>query len=88
MPEFIKFDLESAEEYVLFIGHEVFTKKRLILLLNLHGQQFMNAAGMFLEKYQYYAYKVTDFKKKHKQIAISIRFISFYTFTPYVVLLT
>lgn len=52
-PDFIKFDLESAEEFALHNGHRIFSTKRPIILLELHGETALKAAGKFLEKYNY-----------------------------------
>lgn len=53
MPDFIKFDLESAEEFALHNGHRVFTEKKPTILLELHGQKTKDAAGLFFERYNY-----------------------------------
>ena len=50
-PSFIKFDLESAEEYALHNGDLCFTIIRPFVLLELHGEKARDAAGFFLEKY-------------------------------------
>jgi FkbM family methyltransferase len=57
-PDLIKFDLETAEEYALHNGENVFTKKRPKILLELHGRKAMNAAAEFIEKYNYSAVSV------------------------------
>lgn len=54
-PDFIKFDLESAEEFALHNGDRVFSLKRPLVLLELHGDCALVAAGQFLEKYNYSA---------------------------------
>jgi len=61
-PDFIKFDLESAEVYALHNGDRLFKEKRPTILLELHGEQAKNAAGLFLEKYNYKALTVGSFK--------------------------
>lgn len=53
MPDFIKFDLETAEEFALHNGDRVFREKRPLVLLELHGQKAKEAAGLFFEKYNY-----------------------------------
>jgi FkbM family methyltransferase len=53
MPDFIKFDLESAEEFALHNGDRVFKEKRPVILLELHGPKTKEAAGLFFEKYNY-----------------------------------
>lgn len=57
-PDIIKFDLESAEVYALHNGHGLFTGKRPLVMLELHGIEALKAAGEFLEKYDYCAYSV------------------------------
>jgi FkbM family methyltransferase len=52
-PDFIKFDLESAEEFALHNGPRVFSEGRPVLLLELHGEAARDAAGRFLETYRY-----------------------------------
>ena len=54
-PAFIKFDLESAEEFALHNGPRVFRESRPVLLLELHGEAARDAAGRFLETYRYRA---------------------------------
>ena len=60
VPDFIKFDLESAEEFALHNGDKVFKTKKSIILLELHGEKALEAAGLFLEKYNYHAVLVWD----------------------------
>jgi FkbM family methyltransferase len=57
-PDIIKFDLESAEVFALHNGHHLFTNKRPLILLELHGREALEAAADFLEKYDYHAYSV------------------------------
>lgn len=52
-PDFIKFDLETAEEFALHNGDKVFKEKRPLILLELHGEKAKKAAGLFFEKYNY-----------------------------------
>jgi FkbM family methyltransferase len=54
-PDFIKFDLESAEIYALKNGDHVFKNKRPKILLELHGEDCLKAAGVFLKNYSYQA---------------------------------
>lgn len=63
-PSFIKFDLESAEEYALHNGEKLFTGKRPVVLLELHGEKAKTAAGLFLERYNYEAVFITGFTKR------------------------
>jgi FkbM family methyltransferase len=62
-PDFIKFDLETAETYALHNGDNVFTVKRPLLLLELHGDPTSVSAGRFLETYDYAAWDVLDLPK-------------------------
>jgi FkbM family methyltransferase len=57
-PDFIKFDLESAEEVALHNGPHVFGEKRPPVLLELHGRAALTAAGRFLDEYEYRAIDV------------------------------
>lgn len=59
-PDLIKFDLETAEEFALHNGDKVFSIKRPVILLELHGEKALNATGLFLEKYNYKAVLVWD----------------------------
>jgi FkbM family methyltransferase len=52
-PAFIKFDLESAEEFALHNGPRTYREHRPVLLLELHGEAACRAAGRFLEDYRY-----------------------------------
>lgn len=58
VPDIIKFDLETAETYALHNGQELFSNHRPLVLLELHGQEALDAAGSFLETYGYRAYSV------------------------------
>jgi FkbM family methyltransferase len=61
LPDFIKFDLESAEEFALHNGRRVFTEKRPVVLLELHGEGVLSAVGQFLSIYNYVAWDVRQF---------------------------
>jgi FkbM family methyltransferase len=54
-PDFIKFDLEGAEESALHNGEQVFGGLRPVLLLEVHGDKALVATGLFLERYRYAA---------------------------------
>jgi len=54
-PDFIKFDLESAEEFALHNGDRLFVEKKPTVLLELHGEAALIAAGRFLERFNYQA---------------------------------
>lgn len=64
-PDFIKFDLESAEEFALHNGARVFTNRRPVVLLELHGQAAKNAAGDFFERYACEGVPVIDYRTRH-----------------------
>jgi FkbM family methyltransferase len=57
-PDFIKFDLETGEELALHNGKRLFTMKRPLILLELHGDNTVVAAGRFLETYDYVAWDI------------------------------
>ena len=59
-PSFIKFDLESAEEFALHNGDTLFKTIKPVILLELHGEKARDAAGLFFEKYLYTGYLVHD----------------------------
>ena len=71
VPDLIKFDLESAEVFALHNGAKLFTTKRPIVLLELHGQEAMEAAGEFLEKYDYKAMNIFEMNLESKRIFTS-----------------
>jgi FkbM family methyltransferase len=58
VPDIIKFDLETAEIHALHNGPGLFTGRRPLMLLELHGEESMRAAGDFLQTYRYRAYSV------------------------------
>jgi FkbM family methyltransferase len=61
IPDFIKFDVESAEEFALHNGDRVFSEKRPVVLLEVHGEMLLPAVGSFLTKYRYLAWDVREF---------------------------
>ncbi len=61
LPDLIKFDLETAEEYALHNGRQLFSEKRPVLLLEWHGAQVIPAVGRFLQDYDYLAWDVLTF---------------------------
>lgn len=65
-PDIIKFDLESAEVFALHNGHRLFTGKRPLILLELHGREALEAAADFLEKYDYHAYSVWQLDRSER----------------------
>jgi FkbM family methyltransferase len=65
-PDIIKFDLESAEVFALQNGERLFTGKRPMILLELHGSEALEAAGDFLEKYDYNAYSVWQLNRSDR----------------------
>ena len=72
-PSFIKFDLESAEEYALHNGDRCFTIIRPFVLLELHGEKARDAAGSFIEKYNYNAFLLHDVKGRKNAISTSVQ---------------
>ncbi len=58
IPDFMKFDLETAEEFALHNGPRLFSEKRPLLQLELHGEKAPAATGQFLERYDYAAWDV------------------------------
>ncbi len=67
-PDLIKFDLESAEVFALKNGPKLFKNKRPVILLELHGQEALVAAGLFLETYRYKAVSVHEMNSPTKKI--------------------
>lgn len=67
-PDFIKFDLESAEEFALANGDVLFSLHKPFLLLELHGEKARDAAGIFLEKFGYEAKLPGEFAADCKSI--------------------
>ena len=65
-PDYIKFDLESAEIFALHNGDKLFREKRPLLLLELHGINASEAAGRFLEKYNYEGVYIEGFRNKRE----------------------
>jgi FkbM family methyltransferase len=63
-PDFIKFDLETAEEKALHNGERLFSTKRPVLLLELHGESVHPSVCRFLEKYDYSAWDILKFEDK------------------------
>lgn len=61
LPDLIKLDLETAEEYALHNGRQLFTEKRPIMLLEWHGAGVIPAIGRFLQSYDYLAWDVLTF---------------------------
>lgn len=70
-PDFVKFDLESAEEFALHNGERTFREKRPIILLELHGPAAKRAAGEFLERYDYEAVRVGDYHSRRQVLRTS-----------------
>jgi len=63
MPDFLKLDLEGAEMVALHNGQRVFTEKRPILLLELHGDKVLSSVGDFLSEYSYCGWDVRYFNQ-------------------------
>lgn len=63
LPDLIKLDLETAEEYALHNGSRIFREKRPIVLLEWHGPAVIPAIGRFLQEYDYVAWDVLRFNR-------------------------
>lgn len=63
LPDFVKFDLETAEAVALHNGDRMFAEKRPVLLLEVHGEKVLPAVGGFLSKYDYFARDVREFNQ-------------------------
>ncbi|TZF86213.1 FkbM family methyltransferase (plasmid) [Pedobacter sp. BS3] len=70
-PDLIKFDIESAEVYALMNGHKLFTEKKPILFLELHGKEAFETTALFLEKYKYCAKDIAHFNNPSKAVCSS-----------------
>ena len=62
-PDFIKFDIEGAETHALTNGRRLFTEKRPVMLLELHGDEALSGLGEFIEKYQYRCWDIRLFNQ-------------------------
>jgi hypothetical protein len=71
-PDFMKFDLESAEEFALHNGARIFSEKRPVVLLELHGDKVLPAVGRFLAEYNYLAWDVVQFDCPEAQPLVDI----------------
>lgn len=60
-PDFVKLDLEGAETHALHNGGRLFSGKRPVVLLELHGTQAVAALGRFLKEYRYRCWDVRYF---------------------------
>jgi FkbM family methyltransferase len=60
-PAFIKLDLEGAEVMALHNGDRLFSTKRPVVLLEVHGPAALSALGQFLQKFDYGAWDVRYF---------------------------
>ena len=76
-PDFIKFDLETGEEFALHNGGKVFREKRPLVLLELHGEKAKEAAGLFFEKYNYGGVFMSDMPHATKRIRSLTEFQKF-----------
>ena len=70
-PNFIKFDLEGAEVFALQNGNRVFSEKRPVILLELHGgkehPEIITSVGSFLVKHNYLAWDVRSFDQRETE---------------------
>lgn len=62
-PDFVKFDLEGAEIAALRNGDRLFSQRRPVLLLEVHGEAALDACGHFLEQYSYMAWDIRYFNQ-------------------------
>lgn len=62
VPDFIKFDLETAEEFALHNGQHLFSAKRPVLLLELHGRAVFPAVARFFESFGYQGWNILEFQ--------------------------
>ena len=60
-PDFIKFDLESAEEFALHNGNDLFSRRRPVLLLELHGEKVLRPVADFFKKFSYVGWNILQF---------------------------
>ncbi len=60
-PDFIKFDLGTAVEFASHNGHALFSSKRPIDLLELHGEVVLSAVARFLNNYDYQGGNILEF---------------------------
>lgn len=72
LPDLIKLDLETAEEYALHNGQLLFSKKRPVLLLEWHGDQVIPAVGRFLQVFDYLAWDVLTFDQPEPSVMSSV----------------
>jgi FkbM family methyltransferase len=61
VPRFIKFDLETAEEFALHNGHVMFTQHRPVILLELHGEKVLSPVAEFFSQYDYLGWNILQF---------------------------
>ncbi len=71
VPDLIKFDIESAEEFALMNGDKLFTTKKPIIFLEIHGKKAFETSGEFLEKYKYKAKDISNYNESSSSIANS-----------------
>lgn len=62
-PDFLKLDLEGADIYALHNGDKLFSGKRPVVLLEVHGPEALRALGDFLPKYDYHVWDVRYFNQ-------------------------
>lgn len=59
-PDFIKFDLETAEIYALRNGDSLFSKKKPMILLEVHNKHALEVTCEFIEKYNYKCQRIAQ----------------------------
>lgn len=62
IPDVIKFDLESAEVFALMNGEKLFSTKKPILFLELHGKEAFDTTAEFLDKYNYFSKDISKYR--------------------------
>jgi FkbM family methyltransferase len=82
-PNFIKFDLESAEVFALCNGNYVFSKVRPYILLELHGKDCHAAAASFLSKFNYKAKDVYYYNDRTNPGYLNAEQFLAETYTPH-----
>jgi len=87
-PDFIKFDIESAEEFALKNGDRIFSTQRPILLLEIHNKTCLDATGLFIEKYKYRAKDVYNFKIESVPWFVNYKDLNELTYLPHMLYCT
>jgi FkbM family methyltransferase len=86
VPDIVKFDLETAEIQALANGDVLFSQHRPLLLLELHGENAMRAAGDFLSRHRYRAYSVWELDMAHRSLFVDRASLSAHSHVPHMLL--